>query len=556
MTQAVSHPGGPALDGPVPLGAGVGDRGGADAGPGSRRIVRNSVLNLAAQAMYAVTHLVVIVTLARVLGKEALGRYYTVFALILVVQLLVEGGLGTVLTRRVAREPHAWRRTVTEAIGLFLLVVPASAGLLLAAGAAWSWAQPSVADAVGLAGFAAAGAACAAIQVQRVCAAVFHGFEIFMYENLARIAQGAGFALLVACFARPDLSLQYVVAMLAASHLVAATFLVASVRRHWRTGPGRAAGTGAGRPHSCLPSLGRLRDWLGEATPLGFTDVVRGLTWQMDTVLLGLLRPPAVVGVYSIAYRPLGPLNWVPRAVLTAIFPCFSRLADDPNGLRRTFGSSVRLLWIVSLPLAVAICICAEPLVVLLAGREYVDAVPLMRVLIWIAVLSYLSMQFRFAFTAVGRQRALAVLVLGVFALELGMEASLIPAWGPYGALAGSVTGEAMFTVVGLALCHRWGIGRIEWGRLARAAAAAAVMAAALWPARGAAYPLLVVAVAASAGLYVATSVALGALSRDEVRSGFEAAASLVRLTSAGRPPGRTCGGGSSPVAAPDPTPV
>jgi hypothetical protein len=85
------------------------------------------------------------------------------------------------------------------------------------------------------------------------------------------------------------------------------------------------------------------------------------------------------------------------------------------------------------------------------------------------------------------------------------------------------VLAETLFTAVGLSLCRRLDVGGIDWPRLARAALAAAVMAAALWPARGLAPPLLAVVAAATTGLYLALCVVLGAVSREEVQRFREA---------------------------------
>ena len=73
---------------------------------------------------------------------------------------------------------------------------------------------------------------------------------------------------------------------------------------------------------------------------MGLADVVRKLTWQLDTVLLALLQPAAVVGIYTVAYRPLGALNWLPQAVMSALFPSLARMADrDPRGLAAAFAA-------------------------------------------------------------------------------------------------------------------------------------------------------------------------------------------------------------------------
>jgi O-antigen/teichoic acid export membrane protein len=304
-------------------------------------------------------------------------------------------------------------------------------------------------------------------------------------------------------------------AMLGVSHVAAATFLIFTLQRHWK----------------CLGwrlSLAVVKDWLGEAIPLGMGDVVRRLTWQLDTLLLSALQPAAVVGIYSVAYRPLGPLNWVPRAILTAAFPAFARMAaNDRNSLDRTFADSTRLLWIISLPIAIAICLSAKPVIVFLAGMEYLESAIPMRLLIWISSLSFLSIQFRFLFTAIGKQQLFARLVIAVFLLEAGLEWVLIPSWGYMGACAGSLVGEVIFTLAGLGFCAYLGFGGFQWGPMFRAVLAGAVMAAIIWPGRELSLILLSPLVAAALCVYIGLCVLFRALRWDELRRSFDAVASL-----------------------------
>src|SRR4051812_38019333 len=159
-----------------------------------RRIVGNSTMNLAAQGLNAFFNVVVVVLLARGIGKEALGAFYTVFALIIVVQVVLELGLSTVLTQRLVQAPATWNETVSEAIGLLIVVALASAAVLVGIGIAWSWLDG---DPARVGHFAAAALACAAIQVERFTAAVFRASERFGFENLGRVVQGAIFAALV-----------------------------------------------------------------------------------------------------------------------------------------------------------------------------------------------------------------------------------------------------------------------------------------------------------------------------------------------------------------------
>jgi O-antigen/teichoic acid export membrane protein len=476
---------------------------GGEAPAAVSRVVRNSTLNLLAQGLNAAFRLGVILLLTRVLSKDALGEFFTLFALILVVQPLAEGGISTVLTRRLAQRPESLRQTLAEAAGLGTLSALLSFLVFLPLGTAWC---AAAGDWGMWPGFVAAGVACAGFQVQRCFAGAFRAFDEFGPENWATVLQGAAFAVLVtALFLSGPVGLSSVVAMLAVSHVLAAAYLVVRLVGRW--------------PLGWRLNRAVLRDWLREGVHLGVGDMVRGMTWQLDTILLGLMQPAAIVGLYSVAYRPLGPLNWLPRAVLTAAFPSFARMAAaDGAGLQRAFVHSVRLLWIVSLPIAVVVCICAEPLVLLLGGPDYLEAAVPLRILIWVAVLSFISLQFRFLFAAVGRLQVFARLVILVFVVELVVETALIPWAGYLGACAGTVLGEVVFTAAGLYVCRRMGVAGFEWGAMGRAALAGAAMAVPLWFVRGWRLELLIPAAALATVFYVALCVLLGALRWEEAR--------------------------------------
>lgn len=487
-----------------------------DPAPGSvQRIFRNSTLNLASQGLYAAFQLAVLFVLARTLGKAGVGWYYTLIALILVVQLTLEAGVSTVLTRRIVQMPEVWKEAVAQAMGLCTVIMLASAVVLAGMGGAWVWLGG---DTALLSCFVLAGAVCAAIQVERFCAGVFQAFELFGYENLARILQGGIFAaLLIVLSFQVQLSLVLVLAMLGASHLVAVLFLLQSLQRRWH----------------CLSwhlSLPAVKGWLSESVPLGMGDAMRKLTWQLDTILLALMQPAAAVGIYSVAYRPLGPLNWLPRAVFTAAFPSFARLAKgDREALDRAFANNIRLIWVVSLPIVVVISMYSEPLITVLAGREFLDAVTPLRILIWIIVLSFVSAQFRFFFTAVGKQRIFVRLVALVLLFKVVIEALLIPFWGYFGACAGSLLGELVFTGAGLAVCRRLGIAGIEWTALIRSAPAAAALGAGLWFSRGLDPALSCLTASLWTALYFILCLALGALRWNEVRCFSRSMASVFR---------------------------
>lgn len=472
----------------------------------ARRVIRNSVYNLAAQGLYGACHVVVIATLARALRPATFGDYFTILSLVLVVQTLLEAGISSVVTRRAARRLESWRETAAEAGGLYAVVAPLSAAVFLPLGfaAAWWRGDGSLVPAL-----AAAGVACGALQVQRFCAGVLGAFEQFHYENGARLAQGLLLAaLLLVC--RGDGRLEVAVALFAVSQLGAALIMLAGL---WRLGFHF-------RP--CW-RRGQARDWLSESLPLGFGDFVRGATWQADTLLLGALQPAAAVGLFSIAYRPLGPINWIPLAVLTALFPALSRSAGQGRGLGSAFAASTRLLWVVSLPIAFGLSVGAAPVIEFIAGKDYLAAAPALSLLAWVTCLTFLSYPFRFVFLALGQSRAYGVLVVLLFVLRVGIGIALIQHWGVWGACAACCLSELLFWGAGLVLCRRIGVGGVEWRELGAAALVAAAVASLLLAAEPESVFALLLAGVPAAVVYLSLCVALGAVRPSELRRAYDA---------------------------------
>ena len=118
-----------------------------------------------------------------------------------------------------------------------------------------------------------------------------------------------------------------------------------------------------------------LQRWMfGESGPLMINHLLATIFWRID---LWILRPMAgafSVGIYSASLKYLDGLNIIPSTFTFAIFPLMSRYAKrEGEGLLRSYALSVRLLVLVSLPLALSITALAEPLIYVLGGAEFLN---------------------------------------------------------------------------------------------------------------------------------------------------------------------------------------
>jgi O-antigen/teichoic acid export membrane protein len=221
---------------------------------GVHRILRNGTFNVLAQILYALFQAVVVIVLARVLGPNEFGQYQTLFTLIMIIQLIMEIGIGTFVTQRIAQAPDHWRQTVAEASGVFTLVAAASVAVFVALGGIWAGVaqDPAILLYCGIAGVVVA-----AIQVQRLTTGVLRAYDKFGTENLARILEGSSFAVLVlALWLVGRATVTTTMVMLAVSRILASALLVAGMRRQCGFFPW----------HLSWPVL---KGWVRQAIPLG-----------------------------------------------------------------------------------------------------------------------------------------------------------------------------------------------------------------------------------------------------------------------------------------------
>jgi O-antigen/teichoic acid export membrane protein len=494
------------------------------------RIVRNSAFNAVGTALILPFNFIALFTLARRLGTASLGVFFTVFAICAVIHWIADAGTTTVLTRRVARFPGELRSIVAEATGLLLVVCMASVTMLFAVSLPWlavagidlPWSVLCV-----------AAVAMASRHALDFASNVFRGLERFEFENLARIVQTASFCLFVWIGVHPtDGGTLAAFIAFAASNVIAALLIWIILWRKWQ-----CVGLRLNRTV--------VRDWLTESMPLGFGDVIRQLLLQLDTLLLAMFRPASVVGLFSIASRPLQPLQLLPRIIASVTFPMMSRTAHvDRATLSRTFAHTTSLLWSASLPICVIVTACATPLILATAGPEFVDAAEPLQLLIWASVLIFVNAQLRFVLTALDAERRYWRLITGVLVVKVVAGVILITMWGLYGACYANLLGEVVLCVAGLLVLRTMDVHGPALSQLARAIPGAVAMSAVLGVtiAERSSFPAMIAAIALSAAVYAAACISCGAWPWSDVMRVWQAvrrpATSPTSLVDTERSPG------------------
>jgi stage V sporulation protein B len=479
---------------------------GRAAGAPLNRIVRNSAFNAAGTLLIVPFNFLALFTLARRLGAQPLGTFFTIFAISAVIHWIADAGTTTVLTRRVARTPERLKEIIPEAIGVLCVVCTISATLFMLVAVPW---MSLFTDRVSLAVLVVAAAAMWSRHALDFASNALRGLERFEFENLSRVVQTCTFCLFVWLWVYPETggALAGFIAY-AASNVLAAALIWGVLLVKWQ-----CAGFRLNREI--------IWRWWSESAPLGAGDVIRQFLMQMDTLLLAAFRPQAVVGLFSIAARPLQPLQLLPRIIVSVTFPMLSRAAHvDRAAVNRLFEKTTLILWAASLPISIGVSMAAEPMILATAGSGFVGAARPLQILIWATGLIFINAQLRFVLTALDAERAYWRLICWTLAVKVGLEAALIPIWGLYGACVGNLLGELALCCGGMIALRKLDIAGPHWSRLLRPLPAAAAMTAVMWPFAHREASLVSVVVAGIAGgiLYCILALMSGVLPWADVK--------------------------------------
>jgi O-antigen/teichoic acid export membrane protein len=185
-------------------------------------------------------------------------------------------------------------------------------------------------------------------------------------------------------------------------------------------------------------------------------DIINEITDNIDYVIVGRIFGLVPLSIYTLAYRLpemllIGNL-WVMGGV---VFPAFSTIQDKPNELRRGFLASVRIVELISVPICLGLLIAADPIVRVVFGEQWLDAIPLLRVLAiyaWVYSLGYHVGGF---YKAIGRPDIL--LQLSILTLIIIIPALLIGAkFGLIGVAIGHLVAILIRRIISLGLATRF----------------------------------------------------------------------------------------------------
>jgi O-antigen/teichoic acid export membrane protein len=248
----------------------------------------------------------------------------------------------------------------------------------------------------------------------------------------------------------------------------------------------------------------RRRDWidpsflsenLRPALPFLLISVLLAFEFQLDVILLSILRDEAQVGYYSAATTVTATVAVLSHAYRMAVYPLMARYqSQTPSRLEHLYLRSMRWLGILVLPMATGIALLSPQIVNLLYTTDFEPTVPTLRILSWSLIFTFLIVPNTRMMYVRDRQRYTFIFLCASMVTNTTLNLILDGPLGASGAALARVCSSMVFFGAGYLYVNRILLASNLFHLLYKSALATLGMAAVVWLMRS--WPLAVTVVA------------------------------------------------------------
>jgi O-antigen/teichoic acid export membrane protein len=188
---------------------------------------------------------------------------------------------------------------------------------------------------------------------------------------------------------------------------------------------------------------------LKTSIPFAIIGLIANIMSNTDIYMLGIWKNATEIGLYSSVQRIQQFTLIIPSMIATAIFPIMSKLANNDNDKFKTITEqSISIVFLIGIPIALGGMILADQIIPLIFGLGYINAIPILQILILILIFSFPFTLLSNAIFAYNKQKSLILVYLLGMIINIILNILLIPKFGAIGASLSVLISTALITVV------------------------------------------------------------------------------------------------------------
>lgn len=161
--------------------------------------------------------------------------------------------------------------------------------------------------------------------------------------------------------------------------------------------------------------------------PFALAGIFTKIYAYIDTVFLSLFSTQKDIGYYSIPYKMVFSLQFIPMAFVAALYPLFSYFyKKDRAQLTKYFEQSVFLLLLIIVPITIGTLLLGDQLIIKVYGTEYIPSILSLQILMLGLVFVFLNFPVTYLLNACYRQRKVTINIGIVMLINIILNIILI----------------------------------------------------------------------------------------------------------------------------------
>jgi len=177
----------------------------------------------------------------------------------------------------------------------------------------------------------------------------------------------------------------------------------------------------------------------------------------MDKMMLGSMVSVAAVAIYEIAIKVTNLLEIPTLSAAPVVFPQSAKEASEKGNyaVAKLYEQSVGLILTLIFPCVLVVQLMPELIVTMIAGDQYLETVPLLRIVIFFGMFTPFLYQTGMALESIGRPNINFYFTLASFFLNLVLNAVFITLFGIIGAAYGTLITYLIVFTLGQLMLNR-----------------------------------------------------------------------------------------------------
>ena len=185
-----------------------------------------------------------------------------------------------------------------------------------------------------------------------------------------------------------------------------------------------------------------------DALPFTFIGAFVVVNQNVDCLMLSKFINMTAVGWYSSAYNLVLALEFIPAALIAAIYPITSKFHNSKEKQDFILERGLKYMLLVGLPIGIITTLLADKIVLLIYGKSFIPSIIALQILVWSEVIIFVNMLFNNLLISTNKQISIVKQFGIVITFNIVINLILIPRFSFVGASIATVASSLLSIII------------------------------------------------------------------------------------------------------------